>query len=1152
MTDESYSIVINDKVDSEIASKIHAIAENAIYADSAVEKLNKTLRLLSGQSSVDKLSSALLKMTSQSAKVSDQLSRLELSNSRVAISEQKLATEFQKTQAAMAGVDTALNKTIASENLAAASAQKLAVEEAKLSVETQRLVTEQQRSAQAAAQAQAAYQKSVASITEAQVASQRLVQSQAQAAAAQAGVTTAAIKQKTAVEQLAEATSRAGAAQLQGAIAAQRLATEQERTDAATARTAAASDRAAIAALRLQQAQTKAAQGTNALQREAEQLKQSLNPLYAAQVAHNNETQRALSLYKQGAISVETYTQAVNRSTDRFQAAKQGANALDTGMVKLNKSTNLNRQSLVNLGFQLQDVGVSLASGQNPLTVFIQQGAQIAGIASQAGVSLGTMAKAAAAMLLPFAPLVIALGLAYTGLKLFQSEAAKGEGLETYAKKLGYTSKQIKEFNADQITMMDTAKAFFKTVFGGEASEKLEGFMNSVKKTFKNIAGYGLEGVNLLISSFSGGIAVIQELFGRLPVGIKKPILEGFNTVLYFFEGFVNQFIKGVNIIIEGLNKISKEKIDPFSEISLPKFDTNVRESVAKDLISVYAEAVDKTKKSLEKSQGEFGKQLSKNAADEARKRIKATAEAQGIKPKKDKDSSKEESRANALAKVNAQLDNEAKRVFEIVNLRKVDAELDRIKERFIGKGQPLNDKEVAALREKIVANQKALEIQKEFDRVYQESVAPAEKYGETILAVTKLVEKGYITQDFANEQVRLAGEEFNKAIDPLYAYTKALKDQDRINGVSAKNRQLEQQVIEVENLYKAKGKTVTEEMTAAIRAEIQARNDRQRVIEQENSLQGSSIANQQQATQDKIQAMRNLSSDPSSGFGQADVNSNVSGMLGSMGIDTTNFQSQLDTQLQMYQSYSEQLAELNKEVNGKKLLSDQQYAAASLQLEIGKNNLYLNQASGFFGQLSGLQKSENKKMAAVGKAAAIAQTTIQTYQAAMGAYASLAAIPIVGPVLGAAAAAAAIVVGMQNVAQIRSQGAGFMAGGYTGGGGRAEVAGVVHGQEYVMNAAATSRIGVSNLQALQDGSATVQKGMDSPVGTAGGVNIFVTNKASDVQITARQINERDVEIIAERVVTQKSDEITANNLSNPSSKTSRSLSRNTKTVRAV
>jgi len=90
-----------------------------------------------------------------------------------------------------------------------------------------------------------------------------------------------------------------------------------------------------------------------------------------------------------------------------------------------------------------------------------------------------------------------------------------------------------------------------------------------------------------------------------------------------------------------------------------------------------------------------------------------------------------------------------------------------------------------------------------------------------------------------------------------------------------------------------------------------------------------------------------------------------------------------------------------------------------------GISNVYrqldLASAQSFFGALAGMMQSKNRAMWEVGKAAAVSETIIQTYRAAQGAYASLASIPYVGPALGAAAAAAAIVVGLARVQAIRS-----------------------------------------------------------------------------------------------------------------------------------
>lgn len=68
---------------------------------------------------------------------------------------------------------------------------------------------------------------------------------------------------------------------------------------------------------------------------------------------------------------------------------------------------------------------------------------------------------------------------------------------------------------------------------------------------------------------------------------------------------------------------------------------------------------------------------------------------------------------------------------------------------------------------------------------------------------------------------------------------------------------------------------------------------------------------------------------------------------------------------------------------------------------------------------LSALQNSKIKEVATLGKAAAIADTTISTYHMAVEAYEALAGIPGVGPALGIAAAAAATAYGLEQVANI-------------------------------------------------------------------------------------------------------------------------------------
>lgn len=141
---------------------------------------------------------------------------------------------------------------------------------------------------------------------------------------------------------------------------------------------------------------------------------------------------------------------------------------------------------------------------------------------------------------------------------------------------------------------------------------------------------------------------------------------------------------------------------------------------------------------------------------------------------------------------------------------------------------------------------------------------------------------------------------------------------------------------------------------------------------------------------------------------------------------ETQRFLQNIDLQKAALEDLYNKKLELLKQGN----LDDQTYAEAKLELDkqYGNQTALLEEQlskrrqatmASALGNLASLQNSSNKKMAEVGKAAAIAQATIDTYKAANAAYSAMAGIPVIGPALGAAAAAAAIVAGLNNVAQI-------------------------------------------------------------------------------------------------------------------------------------
>lgn len=97
----------------------------------------------------------------------------------------------------------------------------------------------------------------------------------------------------------------------------------------------------------------------------------------------------------------------------------------------------------------------------------------------------------------------------------------------------------------------------------------------------------------------------------------------------------------------------------------------------------------------------------------------------------------------------------------------------------------------------------------------------------------------------------------------------------------------------------------------------------------------------------------------------------------------------------------------------------EQEKRQEGVELDKATTEAKLATASAAFGNLAAIF-GENSK---VGKAAAIAQTTIDTFSAAQAAYKSQAGIPVVGPVLGGVAAAAAIAAGVANVKKITAIG---------------------------------------------------------------------------------------------------------------------------------
>ncbi|QXN71390.1 tape measure protein [Rhodobacter phage RcHartney] len=319
-------------------------------------------------------------------------------------------------------------------------------------------------------------------------------------------------------------------------------------------------------------------------------------------------------------------------------------------------------------------------------------------------------------------------------------------------------------------------------------------------------------------------------------------------------------------------------------------------------------------------------------------------------------------------------------------------------------------------------------------------------------------------------------------ATESLRKYLDEMDREMELLKLLPKEREIEAAVQEKVNKLREKGINLSAAEIELLRSKTEALREANAVAEQEAALMNATVYKREEYIQ-QLKAIQNLLTNPESGFTNADALNQLAQT--EVGAYLEHLPEMVNARVEQFKYMYEQVDMLRQA----DLISEQSASAAKMQIWAAEQKAKTDVFANFFGGIAQLASSENEKLARIGKAAAITQTVIQTYQSATAAYASMAGIPVIGPALGIAAAAAAVAAGMANVAAIRAQststGAGYMSGGYTGDGARNQVAGAVHGREYVLDAAATSRIGVDDLNALRRGAATVQR-PDSEAAGAG------------------------------------------------------------------
>jgi hypothetical protein len=294
------------------------------------------------------------------------------------------------------------------------------------------------------------------------------------------------------------------------------------------------------------------------------------------------EAQRQVHGYA-GALAKAARAQAVVHNTAPIQ--------------RFNRSLGQSRMQMMNLGYQLNDIGMTLATGMNPMTVLIQQGSQILQIyAGQGGVSaaLGDISK----MLVGIGKRLWPIAVLAAGFGILQREINKtsdvsvtfGDTLKAVFQvvgrkimdlvggPLGWLQErfgQVLDFIAEWFpkimnfiigAMVSTVKTIgalwdalpdlFSDAFGTIRNKAIDLVEWLGMLFLVTIPENVLAGVNKIVQSFVFAFRAIRGIWEAFPDIMRIAIASAVNWVVDGVENMIDGAINGINKLIEGINSL--------------------------------------------------------------------------------------------------------------------------------------------------------------------------------------------------------------------------------------------------------------------------------------------------------------------------------------------------------------------------------------------------------------------------------------------------------------------------------------------------------------------------------------------------------------------------------------------------------------------
>lgn len=1129
MADESIIISVKDEVPESPAAKFREMAKEASSASGAISNLTKTLSGLP-TTAISRISTDLSKIANATVKVQQAQEKAAASTTKNAIAEQKLATELAKTNRAQALAEASqLRLNAARERNASAQAKATAAEQASLD----RL-------------------KAIAAAGIAEVQA-RQKQSEAYMRAAAAGdKLSTSLKNVAAEQKLANTSAVEATAQTQATIAnidreyQARLQAAQIATRAARDKMAA--DKAAVSSTDKTVAATK--KQAEALAEVGRQAKLTRNQVLTLQYTASDIVASLGSgispmtiALQQGPQVAQAFTKELSALGARFGVVIGSATALAVavGILGIAYNSAANESAKLNNALAVTNNYAGLTSDS-----FIEMTDSIAEATNKSIAS----AREIASILLN------------TG----QFQRQQIEETATSILRLA----RLTDTSADEIAKSFTQMAESPGDFA-ETLNRQYHFLSSAQLTqIRQLEEMGskTKATEVLSKALYDYLAKVDaNSLGPLSnawAWVSKQISNASTNLKEFVSGVGPT--KRIAEITKQLEDIkNSEKINPYGPKDTFRVQALIDErNQLEDLVKtenenaaaksrtaqIQAEGYDASKRlsnqwlkmgdninradaEIKKFRDDTAKALAANPADkDALAALKNQAEIEkkireANMPATKAGSKVEESRALAIAKINGELDKQINGFALLKPQREIQQQLDQYEVDLAARKIKLNADERKSIEDKLVAIQNYNAAQQATDRIFEEVKGPQREYQATLQATDALLKQNVITQAQADQQIQKATQAYKNYLDPLAETNRAIDDQLDLLKLSQPEREVAQQMQQIENQLRSQGLTLIDRETGALTANAEALRKRLELTQRQTQVQQAydqiyaQTAGSQQQNTASVEATNRA-------YANGIITSEQYGIrLNQLGVEAANLRLKMGEALdgdamlaafgKVVEGYSGLTSELSGAFGDMFVSLTDGFANAIAGAIMGTESLgdaLRNVATQAVEQLIaslikiGIQYAINaaigQSLGAAGVAASIAMGT-----STAAAWAPAAAMVSLAT-LGANAAPASAGILSTNAVSMGAAMAGFEKGGYTGNMGTKDVAGVVHGQEFVFDAASTARIGVDNLEAMRSGRAGgVQIGGgfqgSASVGSGASVSVTVINNSSNTEVTTSE-----------------------------------------------